>query len=139
MNDWSLTDFVWKNKCRYMKKSVILNSYNKGGLNLIDFSSLNYTFKINWLNQYLKSQYYIWYIFPQQTFSDIGDMKFLLMWNYNKSKIPVKLSNLHQQELLALIYKHNFTPPKFFIWTIKVFYTKIDLYFLINGLVMVWF
>ncbi len=42
--DRTLTDFVWKNKCHYMKRSVILNSYNKGGLNFIDFNSLNYAF-----------------------------------------------------------------------------------------------
>lgn len=120
--DRALTDFVWKNKCHYMKKSVILNSYDKGGLNFIDFSSLNYTFKINWLHRFLKNQDSIWNIFPQQTFSYIGGIKFLLMCNYNLSKIPIKISNFHQQVLLAwaLIYKHNFTPHKFFIWNNKV-------------------
>lgn len=48
-----LIKFLWKNKSHYMRKSVVLNSYNNGGLNFIDFDSLNNTFKINWLNQYL--------------------------------------------------------------------------------------
>jgi len=118
VTDRVLTDFVWKNKIHYMKKSVILNYYNKGGLNLIDFNSLNYTFKINWLNRYMKNQDSIWNIFPQQVFSHIRGLKFLLMCNYNISKIPIKLSNFHQQVLLAwaLIYKHNFSPHNFLIW-----------------------
>ncbi len=99
----------------YMKMTVILNSYNKGGLHFIDFNSLNYAFKINWLNKYLKNQHSIWYIFPQQAFSFVGGITFLLMCNNNISKITVKLSNFHQQVLLAwaLIYKHNFTPVHF--------------------------
>lgn len=36
--------FLWKNKSHYLKESVILNTHKKGGLYLIDFSSLN-----NWL------------------------------------------------------------------------------------------
>ncbi len=101
-----------------MKRSVIIHSYNKGGLHFIDFNSLNYAFKINWLNKYLKNQHSSWYIFPQQAFSFVGGITFLLMCNYNKSKIPIKLSNFHQQVLLAwaFIYKHNFTPHTFFIW-----------------------
>ncbi len=45
--DGMLTKFMWKNKIHYIKKSVILNSYDKGGLNFIDFSSLNSNFKKN--------------------------------------------------------------------------------------------
>ncbi len=141
--DRTLTDFVWKNKCHYMKRSVILNSYNKGGLNCIDFNSLNYAFKINWLNKYLKNQHSIWYIFPQQAFSFVGGIKFLLMCNYNISKIPIKLSNFHQQVLLAwaLIYKHNFTPHKFFIWNNQnILYKNRSLFFnqwFNNGLLLV--
>ncbi len=141
--DRTLTDFVWKNKCHYMKRSVILNSYNKGGLHFIDFNSLNYVFKINWLNKYLKNQHSIWYIFPQQAFSFVGGITFVLMCNYNISKIPIKLSNFHQQVLLAwaLIYKHNFTPHTFFIWNNQnILYKNRSLFFnqwFNNGLLLV--
>ncbi len=40
----TILDFVCKNKCYYMKKYVILNSYNKSGLH-IDLNSLNYALK----------------------------------------------------------------------------------------------
>ncbi len=102
----TILDFVCKNKCYYMKKYVILNSYNKSGLH-IDFNSLNYAFKTNRL-KYLKNQHSIWYIFPQQTFSFVGGI--------NISKIPVKLSNFYQQVLLAwaLIYKQFYLPYIFY-------------------------
>ncbi len=143
--DITLTDVVWKNKCHYMKRSIILNSYNKGGLHFIDFNSLNYAFKINWLNKYLKNQHSIWYIFPQQAFSFVGGITFLLMCNNNISKITVKLSNFHQQVLLswALIYKHNFLLKlhllHFLFGIIKIFYIKNRSLFLISGLIMVCF
>ncbi len=34
--DKMLFNFVWKNKTHYIKKSVIMNTYNKGGLNFLD-------------------------------------------------------------------------------------------------------
>ncbi len=104
----------------YIRKSVILNSYNKGGLNFINFDYLNNTFKINWLKQYLSKPTFIWNAFPQLIFSRFG-LPFLLMCNYDISKLPIKLSNFHRQALLAwaLIYKHNFLPQRCFIWNNK--------------------
>ncbi len=42
----------------------------------------------------------------------------LIYYNYNITKLPLKLSNLYKQVLLAwhLIYKHNFSPHSYFIW-----------------------
>jgi len=41
--DKILFNFIWKNKIHYVKKSVIMNTYDKGSLNFLDFSSLNNT------------------------------------------------------------------------------------------------
>lgn len=43
------------------------------------------------------------------------------MCNYDIPKLPVKLSQFHQQILLAwtLIYKHNFSPHRCYIWNNK--------------------
>ena len=51
-------------------------------------------------------------------FSKVGGLEFLLMCNYKISKIQIKLSNFHKQMLLAwsLIFKHNFSPHKCYIW-----------------------
>ncbi|XP_061918733.1 uncharacterized protein LOC133659905 [Entelurus aequoreus] len=54
-------------------------------------------------------------------FSNLGGLTFLLLCNYSIDRIPVALSNFHKQALLAwsLIYKHNFSPTKYFIWNNK--------------------
>lgn len=116
--DRMLFDFLWKNKRHYIKKSVIINSYDYGGLNFLDFSSMNNTFKINWLRQFLNDPDSLWNVIPKYIFSKVGGLPFLLVCNYNISKLPIKLSNFHKQVLLAwhLIYKHNFSPHRYYIW-----------------------
>uniref|UniRef100_I3KX85 Reverse transcriptase domain-containing protein n=1 Tax=Oreochromis niloticus TaxID=8128 RepID=I3KX85_ORENI len=54
-----LYSFLWKNKTHYLRKSVALNSYDKGGINFIDFGALNNTFKINWIKVFKKSHFYL--------------------------------------------------------------------------------
>ena len=91
--DVMLLKFLWKNKTHYIRKSVILNSYNKGGLNFIDFDSLNNTLKINWLKRFLHNQSSIWSIIPRYIFSQLGGIHFLLMCNYSVSKLPIIISS----------------------------------------------
>lgn len=74
---------------------------------------------MNWLKRFLHNQSSIWSIIPRYVFSQLGGIHFLLMCNYSVSKLPIKLSNYHQQMLTAwrLIYKHNSSPHNlFFIW-----------------------
>ncbi len=52
----------------YVKKSVVINKYEYGGLHFFDFASLNNTFKINWLKQYLTNPYSFWNILPNIVF-----------------------------------------------------------------------
>ncbi len=41
--DKILINFIWKNKIHNIKKTVIMNSYENGGLNVLDFATLNNT------------------------------------------------------------------------------------------------
>ncbi len=85
--DQMLFNFLWKNKLHYIKKSVVINTYENGGLNFLDFVSLNNTFKINWIKQFLKKPNLIWNCISNYIFSKIGGLKFLLVCNYNIEKI----------------------------------------------------
>ena len=116
--DKTLLNFVWKNKIHYIKKSTLLNSYENGGFNLLDFSTLNNTFKINWIRQFIRDPTSIWNFIPNYIFSKIGGLKFLLFCSYNIEKLPTKLANFHKQILLSwsLVYKHNFSPHRYYIW-----------------------
>lgn len=116
--DKSLFNFIWKNKTHYVKKSVIMNTFERGGLNFLDFTTLNNTFKINWIKHFLKNPTSTWNFIPNYIFSKVGGLEFLLLCDYKIEKIPLILSNFHKQMLLAwsLIYKHNFSPHRCFIW-----------------------
>lgn len=127
-----LYNFLWKNKTHYLRKSVALNSYDKGGINFIDFGALNNTFKINWIKKYLRNPTSIWNFISHHVFSHLGGLNFLLLCNYSIPKIPLKLSHFHQQILLAwaLIYKHNFSPQNCFIWNnCNIIYKNKTLFF----------
>lgn len=109
-----------------------MNEYSKGGLSFLDFSTLNYTFKINWIKRYLECPTNLWNFIPHYVFSSVGGLQFLLVCTYNIEKIPVKLSSFHKQMLLAwsLIYKHNFTPHRFYIWNNRyILYKNKSLFF----------
>lgn len=120
-----------------------MNNYSSGGLNFLDFSTLNNTFKVNWIKHYLKEPTSVWNIISSHIFSNLGGLKFLLLCNYNIDRIPVSLSNFHKQTLLAwsLIYKHNFSPNRYFIWNNRdVCYKRRSLFFdswFRNGIVQI--
>ncbi len=130
--DKILFNFVWKNKIHYVKKSVIMNTYEYGVLNFLDFSSFNNNFKINWIRQFLCNPNSIWNFIPNYFFSKLGGLPFLLTCNYNIATIPYNLSKFHKQSLLAwsLIFKHNFSPHRYFIWNNQnVVYKRKSLFF----------
>ena len=130
--DRMLFDFIWKNRIHYIKKSVVMNKYESGGLNFLDFNTLNNTFKINWTKHFLKNPFSIWNFIPHYIFSRFGGLGFILNCNYNVDKVPVKLSTFHKQVLLAwsLIYKHNFSPHRYLIWNNRdILYKNKSLYF----------
>lgn len=76
--DQSLLHFLWKNKKQYIRKSVVVNSCERCGLNFISFTTLNYTFKINWIKRYLKNPTALWNFIPNLVFTKLGGLYFLL-------------------------------------------------------------
>ena len=122
--DHLLCNFVWNNQTHYIRKSVFINPYDKGGLNFLDFTTLNHTFKVNWIKSYSKNPTSIWNNFLI-TYSPNCSLNCMLLCNYNVDKIPVIFSAFHKQIRLSwlFIYKHKFSPHKFFIW-----YNKFILY-----------
>ncbi len=96
-----LFNFVWENRIHYLRQSVIMNSYENGGLNLLDFTTLNHAFKISWIKSYLKNPSSMWNSFSHYIFSNLGGLNFILLCNYNVDKIPMKLSEFHEQALLS--------------------------------------
>ena len=96
-----ITDFVWRNKRHSVKRSILTNPKDSGGLELLDFSVLNYTFKIKWIKQCIGNPESLWYFIPTNIFKKVGGLQLLLKCNYNVSKLPLKICDFHQQALLA--------------------------------------
>lgn len=130
--DKMMYNFVWKNKTHYIKNSVITNTTEAGGLNFLDFVSLNNTFKVNWLRSLLSNPKSIWNFIPNFIFSKLGGLLLLLRCNYNVEKLPIQLSKYHKQMLLAwlLLFKHSFSPHSFLIWNNQnILYKNKSLFF----------
>ncbi len=62
--DKSQFDFLWKDKTHYVKKSVVVNTSDYGGLNFLDFTTLDNTFNVNWIKQFLHNSISIWNFVP---------------------------------------------------------------------------
>uniref|UniRef100_A0A3Q2ZDV5 Reverse transcriptase domain-containing protein n=1 Tax=Kryptolebias marmoratus TaxID=37003 RepID=A0A3Q2ZDV5_KRYMA len=105
-------DFIWKQKTHYIRKGNLIKQFEDGGLQAIEFDSMNGTLKINWLRSFLTNQNALWFHIPSKIFSNLGGVNFLLRCDFDVKNLPVKLSFFHQQVLLywRLIYKHNYSP-----------------------------
>ncbi|CDQ93629.1 unnamed protein product [Oncorhynchus mykiss] len=129
--DKILYHFIWRNKPHYLRKDILTNTQEQGGLEVLDFNTLNNTFKIHWILKYVKNQNSILNVFPEYLFDSVGGLEFLLQCNFDINKIPVKLANFHKQAILAWILtsKHNFPLTDTFYGTTKIYDLKISLFF----------
>ncbi len=132
-----LYDFIWKRKTHYLRKYILNNSKEFGGLEVLHFKDLNEVFKIKWIIEYIKNKDTVWHIFPNFTFNSLGGINFLLKCKSSVDKIPIKLASFHKQALLAwqLVYKHNFTPHRYFLWNNRDI-IKINLSLISHGMTM---
>ena len=48
-----LYNFLWDGKSDKIKRTEMINDYNKGGLRMIDFQSFNQSLKMKWIKGYL--------------------------------------------------------------------------------------
>uniref|UniRef100_A0A096MC09 Reverse transcriptase domain-containing protein n=1 Tax=Poecilia formosa TaxID=48698 RepID=A0A096MC09_POEFO len=69
--DQLLLNFLWKHKIHYIKKSVIMNPIDMGGLDFLTFSTLNNTLKVKWIKQYLSCPSSCWNFIPNYLFSQL--------------------------------------------------------------------
>ncbi len=119
--DKIIVDFVWNAKTHLIKKSVMLADRAMGGFELVDFSTLNNSFKIKWIKTFLNNPTSCWNFIPNHIFNSVGGLNFLLRCNFDISKMPLSLSNFHKQALISwsLIHDYNFSPHSYFIWNNK--------------------
>ena len=106
-----------KNKTEYVKRKTCIREYSNGGINALDFQTMNRMFKINWIKQCLANNTCQWFYIPNLIFDNCGGLKFLLSCDFKCEKLPIKLANFHKQALQewCMAFKHNFSPHTYII------------------------
>lgn len=70
-----------KEKSHYIRRVEMITDFKYGGLNAIDFESINRTLKINWLKSLLNSNSF-WFLSHRELFEKLGGMEFLLSCDF---------------------------------------------------------
>ena len=68
-----------------------MNTFEHGGLNFLDFTTLNNTFKINWIKHFLNDPTSSRNFIPNYIFCKVGGLEYLPLCDYKiqkKKKIP---------------------------------------------------
>ena len=86
-------DFIWKNKCHYIRKVDVIKSVEEGGLNAIDFLVMNGALKLKWLNSFFSHKSSFWFTIPDAIFKNLGGNELLLRCDCDLCKLPTKLSD----------------------------------------------
>ena len=95
-------NFIWKNKTHDIEKSQIIKDYNNGGLRATEFESMTRVFKLNWIKAYLAQPVSI---YNQNVYSrKLEGWNFLLRYDLEVFKLPIKLSDFHKLILYCFIY-----------------------------------
>ena len=79
-------NFIWKNKCRYIRKADTVKSVEEGGLNATDFNGMNGPLTLKWLNSLIRHDDPFWFCIP--VFHRVGGIDLLLRCDYDVHKLP---------------------------------------------------
>ncbi len=73
-------NFIWKEKCHYIRKADMIKSIEEGGMNGIYFSVMNGVLKLKWLNSFVSHEDSLWFNIPNAI------LIFLLCCDYDLQK-----------------------------------------------------
>ena len=126
-------NFIWKNKHPYIRNRDKIKDYEDGGMKAIDFEIMNGILKIKRLRSFLRINDELWFSTPSLVFSKVRGIEFLLVCDFEISKLPIKLSKFYQQVLLncKIMFKHNFRPHNVPLWNNRVILSRrreVDVY-----------
>ena len=100
-----LYDFLWGGKGDKIKRTEMINNYNKGGLKMIDIRNFNTSLKVKWLQGYLDSD---------------NKGKWKVFFDYYLERYGGKLlilSNLQQRDAKQLVMQDPFVKEVIEYWT----------------------
>ena len=115
-----LFSFLWKNKKDKIKRTVMYQPFEEGGLNFVNFSKVVKSLRLAWISRLLSSTTDSWKAIPNHYFDAYGGLSFLLKCNYNVASINNGLPTFYR-ELLQYFQEFKnktkiFPYGKFLLW-----------------------
>lgn len=80
---------------------VLTGPGDEAGIQMLDFQNFNYTFKVKWLQECIKTPQSLWYFIPNNVLKNWGGFQLLMNCNYSSSYLPVQWSHFSRQALNA--------------------------------------
>ena len=105
--------FLWNNKGDKIKRSVMINNYESGGLKVIDISSFNKSLKTTWIQKYLdESNRGKWKDFFELELGKYGE-SLVFTGNLNRHDIlkTISVKDPFLQEIVQILVRSKFRQP----------------------------
>jgi len=119
-----LFSFLWKNKQNKIKRAVIYQPLDEGGLNFINFATIVKSLHSAWISRLLGDTDDSWKAIPNCYPSAYGGLQFLLKCNYSAEFVNKCLPNFYRellQHFQELKNKINIFPyGKFYCGTMRL-------------------
>ena len=85
----SIFKFIWKNRRDKIKRKIMVQDYNKGGLRAPSIETMAKSLKLAWISRFLQSiptrDDELWKVIPNHFLDKYGGLNFLLRCNYDKN------------------------------------------------------
>jgi len=92
--------YIWKGaKKAKIKRSVLIQDYDRGGLKAPCLFSMNKAWKLKWLNRILGNPNAKWCQFGVQLLTKVGGLEYLLLCNFNTKLLPLNLNEFYEELL----------------------------------------
>ena len=93
-----LFNFLWRNKRDKIKREVLFQNPNKGGLNFPNFRTTVKALRLSWISRLLNDSNATWNAIPNSFFNKYGGLP-LLKCNYNSKHLDKSISSFHLELL----------------------------------------
>ena len=85
----SIFKFIWKNQRDKIKRKIMVQDYNKGGLRAASIETMAKSLKLAWISRFLQSipthDDESWKVIPDHFLDKYGGLNFLLRCNFGKN------------------------------------------------------
>jgi hypothetical protein len=78
--------FIWNGKPDKIKRNLIINSYERGGLQMIDIKSYFIALKATWVSRLVTGNISNWKLIPLKYFNAIGNNWLVFSMNLDSTK-----------------------------------------------------